>query len=938
MTKAMTQRGFVVALLVSLFLSAVAASAAMGQTDDQAMSIRARGSTGEELMQVRLGNSVIADFAVSTAWQEIEVSVPAEVPIEEFSVGFINNRHEPVDRNVFVDWVELDGQRRQGESSDVWSTGKWTSDTGCTNGPASSEALLCSGFLHFGGEPDGSVITVHATGSTGTENLELQIDGTSVATRRVTSVGNVWASQTETEPFVFTLPEPVDHDRIRVAFTNDGPFQGVDRNVLIDRIEVDTVIYETTDPRIESLGTWRNGAECGQGFFGNRTLACDGWFQLPSGVVAAPGPVDPVDLDGDVPAVDVPVIDAPALDVEVVAADLTNPWGIDFLPTGELLFTERLGRIGLLTADGAVRVDADFSNIGLGTSGLLGLAVDPDFAANRRIYTCQGQNSPARQQVVAWQLSADYSSATKVGNLVDIERSAVHSGCRLGFDIEGFLLATFGDDFVASAPQDPNSLHGKVLRIDPATGAGHPDNGSGHVELDGRIFTLGHRNPQGLAFHPVTGTAWISEHGPDIEDEINALSSGGNYGWDPVGPEGPTVYDELGRAMTDLSLPGVVPARWNSGEVTVAPGDIEFLTGEHWGELDGSLVMTTLKDQRLHIFNFDQDGRVVTQAIPAELDNSEFGRLRSAIRGPDGALYLTTSNSGFGNEDLRRDAILRVGPAGEGSIPSPNPDDAEPASTGDAREITVTARGTTGTERLRLEIDGLEVHSWIASTADAVESYTHPSPVSGSQIRVRFTNDGTHNGVDRNVWIDHVTAGDQRFDSEHPTVRSLGSWANGSRCREGTFNTEFLACNGWFQYADDGGVDQGSAGPPTTGDSPRTSVEFRALGSTGQEQVELQIDGETVETFALTSSMETYSHEHLGAEPESIRLEFVNDLFSPSVDRNVRVDFLRVDGEVMQTESSEVLSTGTWDSASGCSPGNKRSEWLHCAGYFEFGL
>ena len=102
--------------------------------------------------------------------------------------------------------------------------------------------------------------------------------------------------------------------------------------------------------------------------------------------------------------------------------------------------------------------------------------------------------------------------------------------------------------------------------------------------------------------------------------------------------------------------------------------------------------------------------------------------------------------------------------------------------------------------------------------------------------------------------------------------------------------------------------------------------------------MELQIDGETVETFALTSSMETYSHEHLGGDPESIRLEFVNDLFSPSVDRNVRVDFLRVDREVMQTESSEVLSTGTWDAVGGCGPGNKRSEWLHCAGYFEFGL
>ena len=535
-------------------------------------------------------------------------------------------------------------------------------------------------------------------------------------------------------------PEPIDHGRLRVAFTNDGLFDGDDRNLLIDRVEVDSETYRITDPLVESSGTWRNGAECGRGFFGNRVLACDGWFQIPDRVVAGPPATDPpVDPDPPAappalpiqpPAADLPQVDAPDLDVEVVAGQLTNPWGLDFLPTGELLFTERLGRFSLLTDAGVSRVDADFANLASGTSGLLGLVVDPDFEQNRRFYTCQGQDSPDRQQVVAWRLSLDNSSADRIDTLVDIGRSGAHSGCRLGFDAEGFLLATFGDDFVASTPQDPDSLHGKVLRIDPITGQGHPDNGSTHVDLDDRIYTLGHRNPQGIAFHPITGAAWISEHGPDIDDEINLLQSGGNYGWDPVGPQGPSFYDELGRTMTDLSIPGAVPAKWRSGEPTVAPGDIEFLAGPQWGGLEDSLVLTTLKDQRLHIFNFDDSGRIVSQAIPDELDNSEFGRLRSVIRGPDGALYLTTSNSGFGDDDLRRDAILRITPSA-GHPPPPPPGNGTPGrSVGDAREISVIARGTTGTERLVLEIDGIAVHEWTCLL------YTSPSPRDRTRSRM----------------------------------------------------------------------------------------------------------------------------------------------------------------------------------------------------------
>ncbi len=524
-------------------------------------------------------------------------------------------------------------------------------------------------------------------------------------------------------------------------------------------------------------------------------VAQEGENALPPGTAAAIGARRPAPIPTGPPT-------ELALSIEVAADGLTNPWGMAFLPTGELLFGERLGRLNILSDAGVTRISADFSNLGFGTSGLLGIAIDQDFETNRRFYTCQGQESPARQQVVAWRLSPGLTNASRVDTLVDFERTGGHSGCRLAVDDDGYLWATIGDDFRASTPQDTDSLHGKVLRIDPQTGEGHPDNLDFGVDRDPRIYSLGHRNPQGFDFHPTTGQAWISDHGPDRDDEINALSLGGNFGWNPVGPAGPSVYDELGRSPTDLSIPGVIGAVWSSGPSTIAPGGIAFLSGEQWGDFDGALAMSVLKDQRLQFMRFD-GGELIDITIPAELERSRFERLRSSLLGPDGALYVTTSNSGFGNDDRRVDSILRITPAGSDLAP-PTAQRA-PRQLGDPRVLTVAARGTTGTEQLLLEIDGEEVFRWNPSESNDTISYTHETAVTGSQVRVRYNNDGEHEGEDRNVWVDYITIGDQRFESEHPTVRSRGASENGARCREGTFNTELLACNGWFQYAEDGG-------------------------------------------------------------------------------------------------------------------------------------
>ena len=142
---------------------------------------------------------------------------------------------------------------------------------------------------------------------------------------------------------------------------------------------------------------------------------------------------------------------------------------------------------------------------------------------------------------------------------------------------------------------------------------------------------------------------WSVEHGPSVDDEINLLIARGNYGWDPVPGYNQSV------SMTDLvKFPGAVEAKWSSGSATLATSGAVFLEGGQWGVWEGRLAVATLRDSKLRLFEFTPDGAFVSQVILPELDGT-FGRLRTPMLGPDGALYVTTSNGGGA------DRILRVG-------------------------------------------------------------------------------------------------------------------------------------------------------------------------------------------------------------------------------------------------------------------------------------
>jgi glucose/arabinose dehydrogenase len=314
-----------------------------------------------------------------------------------------------------------------------------------------------------------------------------------------------------------------------------------------------------------------------------------------------------------------------------------RPWDLRFLPDGTPLVTERPGQLSVVV-DGRREVVARVPDVvAAGEGGLMGLALDPGFATNRRIYLCYAAGADGVVQdvrVVRYRLAEGLDAITGPTPIVTgIPAGAGnrHLGCRVEVGPDRMLWITTGDAVQPSAPQDPRSRAGKVLR---ATLAGRPapDNPGG--DWDPYVFSLGHRNIQGLSFRARDGAAFTVEHGTNCDDEINRIVSGGNFGWDPVEDGGR--YAE-GAPMTDPDIPGALPAVWSSGCPTIAPAGAEFITGAQWRQWVGALAVAVLKDQQLLLVDLEGDAVVRTSAQLA----GELGRLRTVRNAPDGSLWVT---------------------------------------------------------------------------------------------------------------------------------------------------------------------------------------------------------------------------------------------------------------------------------------------------------
>jgi glucose/arabinose dehydrogenase len=345
----------------------------------------------------------------------------------------------------------------------------------------------------------------------------------------------------------------------------------------------------------------------------------------------------------------------PALTVTRKVRGLETPWDVQRLPRRRLLISERDNRRLIVWRAGTKRVLRFPSSQvwASGETGLMSIAVDPNFRRNRRVYTCQGGFVPGGHdvRVLAWRMNRHYTGVRRLRVLLSglPATSGRHGGCRLLINRVGALLVGTGDAATGTNPQNLSSLGGKLLRLNRFTGkpsAHNPWAGSASVRRR-YVLNYGHRNVQGLA-QRADGPLWSVEHGPDRDDEINKVVAGGNYGWNPV-----PAYNE-NVPMTDHSLPGAqVDARWSSGVPTIATSGATWVRGTQWGSYNGTLAVAALKGSRLVFFKFDSAGHLLWTRTPAAV--THFGRLRSVTRAANGDLLVTTSN---GSDD----SVLRVSP------------------------------------------------------------------------------------------------------------------------------------------------------------------------------------------------------------------------------------------------------------------------------------
>lgn len=312
--------------------------------------------------------------------------------------------------------------------------------------------------------------------------------------------------------------------------------------------------------------------------------------------------------------------------VEVVVSGLDTPWAIDFAPDGRVFLSERPGRIrivqnGQLVPEPWMVLDVEE----VSEAGLLGLAIDPQFAQNRYVYvayTVRGGAGSLTNRLVRLREDPARGRGTLDKVLLDgVAGAPNHDGGRVKFGPDGKLYWTMGDAQQSSLAQERASPNGKILRLNP-DGTIPSDN----PFPNSPVYSLGHRNPQGLAWQPGTGRLYAVEHGPSARDEVNRIEAGKNYGW-------PLVTGDETRVGIETPLV-------HSGTATWAPGGATFVTRGAWA---GSLLYTGLRSQALYRLALDPgDPRRVVSS--ERLLEGAFGRLRDVAEGPDGRIYVLTSN------------------------------------------------------------------------------------------------------------------------------------------------------------------------------------------------------------------------------------------------------------------------------------------------------
>ena len=339
-------------------------------------------------------------------------------------------------------------------------------------------------------------------------------------------------------------------------------------------------------------------------------------------------------------------IPAHALRFETVARGFRDAWAITFLPDGRRLVTEKGGRMRVLGANGRLGVPiTGLPAISvIGQCGLLDVVADPQFASNQRIFFTFAEPAGRRNSTAV--ASARLVGAPGSERLADVRTifsqrpkmsSGSHCGSRIVFDRTGHLLVGLGDRFEGKAEAQNAGNHiGKVIRIDTEGRAPANNPFMGRAGAAPELWSMGHRNIQGMALHPVTGELWATEHGPQGGDEINVVRAGRNYGWPLV------TYGRNYGIGTRIGEPGPKPGyeqplrHWVP--TSIAPSGLAFVTSNRYPAWKGKVLMGALRAEALLLLTLD--GNRVTGET--RLLEGLGKRIRDVRQGPDGYIYVLT--------------------------------------------------------------------------------------------------------------------------------------------------------------------------------------------------------------------------------------------------------------------------------------------------------
>ncbi len=338
--------------------------------------------------------------------------------------------------------------------------------------------------------------------------------------------------------------------------------------------------------------------------------------------------------------------------VEKVAGGLEVPWSIVWAPDGRMIFTERPGRVrviekGTLNPKPLLTLTDVEST---GEAGLMGVALHPQFNSNQFVYLSYAYTSGGlRVRVVRYREAAEGLVDRKV-IMEDLPAARAHAGCRIRFGSDGKLYVTTGDATNRNLAQQLDSLAGKTLRLNDDGTVPQDNPFVGRQDARPEIWSLGHRNAQGLDFQPGTNLMFQTEHGPSGfdgpggGDEVNIVEKGKNYGW-------PTIHHTQTAAGLETPLLEYTPA--------CAPGSGAFYRGSVFPQFKGNFFFGCLRGER--VIRVVLDGRRV---VSQENLLQNYGRIREVAEGPDGYLYFSTSNrDGRGRPAEDDDRILRLVPA-----------------------------------------------------------------------------------------------------------------------------------------------------------------------------------------------------------------------------------------------------------------------------------